>query len=56
MNPPLSLSLSRTDGGNVHFEPHMEQARPAANDEEEMQLQLALKMSKEQADEDEKLR
>ena len=40
----------------MHFEPHVEQARPSANDEEEMQLQLALKMSKEQADEDEKLR
>ena len=52
----LSLSLSRQGGSKVHFEPHVEEARLSANDEEELQLQPALKMSKEQVHEDEKLR
>lgn len=55
------LSLLRgtqsDESSTGRFEPdHVAQARPSATDEEEMQLQLALRMSKEQAEEDEKLR
>ena len=52
----VSHATSSSESGTGKFEPHMEQARPSATDEEEMQLQLALRMSKEQADEEDKLR
>ena len=65
LSPSLSLSLSYRSShpqsvgdsaaGGV-FKPHIDQSRPSAKDEEELQLQLALRMSKEQADEEEKLR
>ena len=38
------------------FEPDINQSRPSAKDEEDLQLQLALRMSKEQADKDEELK
>ena len=40
----------------VRFEPHIAQSRPGAKDEEDLQLQLAIRMSKEAADSEEKLR
>lgn len=40
----------------VRFEPHITQSRPNAKDEEDLQLQLAIRMSKEAADSEEKLR
>ena len=48
-------SVSDSASGGV-FKPHIDQSRPSAKDEEDLQLQLALRMSKEQADEEEKLR
>lgn len=53
-NHPQSVSDSAATGGA--FKPHIDQSRPSAKDEEELQLQLALRMSKEQAEEEEKLR
>lgn len=41
---------------SVRFEPHVDQSRPSRREEEDIQLQLALRMSKEQAEEEDKLR
>ena len=42
--------------GSVRFEPHMDQSQPSRREEEDIQLQLALRMSKEQAEEEDKIR
>lgn len=50
------LSVGDTASPTASFQPHIDQSRPNAKDEEDLQLQLALRMSKEQADEEDKLR
>ena len=58
--PSLSLSLSpsshRGATGGRRVEQDVEQARPTDMSEEEMQLKLALQLSKQQAEEEEKLK
>jgi len=50
-----SHTLSSAGEGR-RFEQNVEQARPSDTSEEEMQLKLALQLSKQQADEEQKLR
>lgn len=46
-----------SDGATGHrIEQNVEQARPGDTNEEELQLKLALQLSKQQADEEEKLK
>lgn len=49
-------SPSREDSATRRFEQDVEQARPTDSSEEEMQLKLALQLSKQQAEEEEKLK
>ena len=50
------LSVGDTTSPTASFQPHIDQSRPSRKDEEDLQLQLALRMSKEQAEEEDKLR
>lgn len=54
--PPLHPPRLSRDGATGHFEQDVEQARPTDTSEEEMQLKLALQLSKQQADEEERLK
>ena len=54
--PPLHLPCPSRDGATGRFEQDVEQARPTDTSEEEMQLKLALQLSKQQADEEERLK
>ena len=54
--PPLPPSLLSRDSATGRFEQDVEQARPTDTNEEEMQLKLALQLSKQQAEEEEKLK
>ena len=49
-------SLGRASSPGRRFEQNVEQARPADETEEEMQLRLALQISKQQAEEEERLK
>ena len=52
---PRRVSGQEPTSPGARFEPHINQSRPNAKDEEDLQLQMALRMSKEQADKEEEL-
>ena len=54
--PPLHLPYFSRGGATGRIEQDVEQARPTDTSEEEMQLKLALQLSKQQAEEEEKLK
>ncbi len=51
-----SQQQSSTSPSNRFELDHVKQSQPAAKDQEDLQLQLALRMSKEEADKEEQLK